>query len=42
MATLTARETRQRIRSLQLELPSAFAFSLHEKTAHLAYDWHSH
>ena len=42
MTTLSARETRQRIRNLRLENSAEPAFSLHEKAAHLAYDWHSH
>jgi AraC-like DNA-binding protein/quercetin dioxygenase-like cupin family protein len=42
MAILTARETRQRIQSFQIERSPEFAFALHEKASHLAYDWHSH
>jgi AraC-like DNA-binding protein len=42
MATLTASETKKRIRLLGLESAGAPDFALREKFTHLAYDWHSH
>jgi AraC-like DNA-binding protein/quercetin dioxygenase-like cupin family protein len=42
MATLSAQETRKRLRALGLESSTSFAFTLREKAAHLSYDWHSH